>query len=355
MVIGAAVCQNDSFKLVHFYDEDRTSLALHDIAMTDSCAVALGVLAERGRGRPVVLVSNDSGGRWELLPIKPHGRTISFAANTAWMAAEDGIYRSGDCARTWERVHRAKGIIRVAFADPGQGYAVGHPKTVLETTDGGKSWRKLAAAQTPAAAPARSVYSALAFDGDFGVIVGFHQPKRDEPPGPPAWMDPEVAHQRRQWPNLSLMLQTPDRGRTWRASETSILGQVTRIRIGPKAAALALVEYESNFEFPSELFRIDLARNLSVSVFRDATRAMSDVTVLATGVAYMAGHEPPGSLRQIPIPGRVKILRSLDYSKWEEIAVDYRAVARRVVLAAGAAGPVLAATDTGMILKLARN
>jgi hypothetical protein len=40
---------------------------------------------------------------------------------------------------------------------------------------------------------------------------------------------------------------------------------------------------------------------------------------------------------------------------WRETEVDYRAVARRLVLAASPGGLLWAATDTGIIMKLEQN
>jgi len=71
----------------------------------------------------------------------------------------------------------------------------------------------------------------------------------------------------------------------------------------------------------------------------------------------MAGVELPGKARQLPIPGKVRILRSsaVDVAgkpTWIDMDVDYRAEANRLSMAAPDARNVWVATDTGMILKL---
>jgi hypothetical protein len=53
-----------------------------------------------------------------------------------------------------------------------------------------------------------------------------------------------------------------------------------------------------------------------------------------------------------PVPGKLKILQSDDLTTWREMAVDFRAVARRAVLAGPDAGHLWVATDTGMVLRL---
>lgn len=78
---------------------------------------------------------------------------------------------------------------------------------------------------------------------------------------------------------------------------------------------------------------------------------ITDVHLAADETAYVAGYEPPGSLAHALIPGALKIFRSTDGRRWSELPVDYRAVARRAVLAS-AGGDLWVATDTGMILKL---
>ncbi|MFN7920559.1 MAG: hypothetical protein U0Q16_10715 [Bryobacteraceae bacterium] len=343
-----------AWKLVYFHDEEKSSLSLHDIAFgSTNCGAALGAFTDERRARPVAMVTHDGGTGWKQVAIKPEGHSLFFLdEHSGWMAANDGIYRSGDCGETWERVHSVRGVERVYFRDPQRGYAVGHPKLVLQTSDGGTTWSKLPDADKPTAAADRSSYGTVAFQGNFGVIVGRHRPKRNQELKAPAWMDPEAAKSLRQLPSLTLLLQTVDGGSTWRANELSILGHITRFRITPNNAALSLVEFENNFEFPSEVYRVDLLQNQTTRVFREANRAVTDLLTMPTGVTHLAATEPPGSLRQLPIPGKVKMLRSADLAKWEEVPVDYRAVARRVTLGAGRSGPVIAVTDTGMILRL---
>jgi photosystem II stability/assembly factor-like uncharacterized protein len=54
----------------------------------------------------------------------------------------------------------------------------------------------------------------------------------------------------------------------------------------------------------------------------------------------------------VPIPGKLKILQSLDLSSWTEMPIDYRAEGRRAVFAAAGPDHIWVATDQGMILKL---
>ena len=80
---------------------------------------------------------------------------------------------------------------------------------------------------------------------------------------------------------------------------------------------------------------------------------MIDIAIAAPdGPIYLGAVEHFGKLQQLPIPGKVKIIRSDNGASWTEIVVDYRATARRVILAAAGRNEIWAATDTGMILKL---
>jgi hypothetical protein len=76
---------------------------------------------------------------------------------------------------------------------------------------------------------------------------------------------------------------------------------------------------------------------------------------MTDGSAYAAGFQPSGLIAYSPVPEPVKILHSNNLTTWTDMPVDYRAVARRVILAAVDATHVWVATDTGMILKLVSN
>jgi len=343
------------WKLTYFHDEDKSSLVLNGIAASSpQCAVAIGAIRSAGKAKPVAVVSADGGRSWTVHPLKSAPHSVQMlTSRLGFLAAEDGVWRTGDCGRTWERISRLKGIVRVHFLDERQGFAAGAPKKALRTSDGGQSWRDLEIENAPQADPERSVYANIAFTDDgFGMIGGWHKPRRPaSPSGLPVWMDPESAGERRQWPSLTLMLQTLDFGKTWRGFSSSILGQMTRIQLRGDVG-LTLVEFEQSFDWPCEVYRIHIRGGESSRIFREKDRAITDIALPPGGSALLAGFEPVGSLHQLPVPGKVRILGSEDLRTFHEFPVDYRAVARRVWLAAPPSGPPLAATDTGMILRL---
>ena len=164
-------------------------------------------------------------------------------------------------------------------------------------------------------------------------------------------MDPESAQSRRQFPALTLMLQTLDGGAAWRGFTASLMGRMTRLRLAPYGGGLALIEFDETFEYPSEVFRLGAGENQIRRVYRNKEHAVTDMAIAPDGWSYLAGIQTPGTVR-LPVPGKVRILRSPDGSVWTEDPADYRATANRVYLAKSADGQLMAATDTGMILRL---
>jgi hypothetical protein len=345
-----------AWRSVYLHDEDQSSLSFSAVAFAPpGCVIATGVQVTKGRPRPVAFVSTDSGERFTAVPLKEAPRNVfALDATHAWMVTEKAVWSSTDCGMTWTRLAKNENLFRIHFLDTQRGFATGLNKTVLRTVDGGRKWEKLAVAAEPAGSPERSAYTAVAFAGSYGLISGFHEPRRPDDSPIPDWMDPSSAKRRRQWPSLTLLLQSLDAGQTWKASSSSILGKIGQVRLGLQGNGLVLIGFDRDFEVPSEVYRFDYKTGQTTRLFRDKTRAITDLAVLPGGQSILAGFAPPGSLYQLPIPGRVHILESVDGAGWREMKVDYRAVARYVSLAYGDQGPLFAATDTGMILRLDR-
>jgi hypothetical protein len=342
-----------SWKMAYLYDEDFSELQFHDIQFPGpTCAFALGSQITKGKGKPVSLRSLDGGKTWSLLPLKTHGRSAFFLSERlGWMVTEDGLERSGDCGATWEKVGKEKGLVRAWFRDEALGWAVGGPKKALATRDGGRTWAPLKPVDNPKSDENRSVYAWVEFSNEkFGAIVGWHSPQRRSAQFP-VWMDPESAQYRRQWPSLTLMLQTLDGGMAWKGFTASLLGRMTRVRMAPNGAGLALIEFDEGFDYPSEVYLMGVGKAEIRRLYRDKQHAVTDLVVMRDGWMYLAGVQTTGTVR-LPLPGKVRILRSLDGSLWTEDPADYRATANRVHLAVSPAGRMLAATDTGMILRL---
>ena len=116
------------------------------------------------------------------------------------------------------------------------------------------------------------------------------------------------------------------------------------------------MEFASNFEWPSEVYRFHAGGGDSTRVYRQADRFISDILLTQSGASYLAGSEVTAVVRDNPIAGKLKIIRTRDNEHFEDMAVDYRAHAHRVFLASapttGMDPEIWVATDTGMILKL---
>jgi photosystem II stability/assembly factor-like uncharacterized protein len=355
LLAAAALSGQGRWRLQYFFDEPRAELAIFDLQfVSPQRGVALATLRQGSKSRPFVLVSSDGGEHWDRVALKEGGRSV-FLLNESvgWIVTDKGLWQTRDGGLSWVKVAPARDLLRVWFLDEERGWAAGLNKGAWETSDGGKHWNLL-----PVLGEVRATREFTAFEwitfvsGRHGLLVGSSVPPRARDSLLPDWMDPESAEARRQWPSLSILLETRDGGRSWKHSSTSMFGRITRVRLAADGRGLGLVEFQDAFRWPSEVFRLDWKTGHSERVFRRDDRAVTDVALPDNGPAYLAAVEPPGKLRPSPVPGRLHILRSDDLKTWLEMPVDYRAVARRAVLAGAGPGHIWVATDTGMILRL---
>jgi photosystem II stability/assembly factor-like uncharacterized protein len=351
----ALAAAGEHWRMQYFYDSPGDSeFVISGLAFpTPQRGMAVGGLETDGKVKPYAVVTADGGATWAPLGVPATAISLFFVNPTAgWLVARNGIWRTADFGAKWTKLKGARGALRVHFRDERRGWAVGLNKSVYETSDGGATWKPVEAAAKPHTTPEFTAYGAIAFAGpEVGVITGWSRPPRHESRRElPDWMDPKSA--RREWPAVGILLQTRDGGAHWECEETSMFGRITALGLAPDGRALTLVEFFDRFEYPSEVYRIDRSTAKSVRVFRQKDRAVTDVLVPASGPAYLAAIEPPGSLFRSPVPGKLKLLKSGDMANWTEMDVDYRAVARRAHLAAPDPSHVWVATDTGMILKL---
>ncbi len=337
-----------------FHDENKSTLTINDLVFpTARRGVAVGYIEESGRTRGRAVVTSDGGARWTMVPLPRPGLSVFFLNDTlGWVVTPRGIYRTEEGGRSWRRLPRSpRGTLRVWFLDPRHGFAVGLRKSVHETLDGGKSWRPLPAAEEIKTRAEDTAFSFISFTGPVGYICGSHQPPRSDEGELPDWLEPEKAVRRREWPSTAILLATRDGGKTWKPSTSSIFGRISRLRQSRDGRALSLVEYQHSFEYPSEVYAIDPLTGGGQPVYKAKDRAVTDAVLVRSGPVYLAATAVTGRLQRTPIPSALHILRSDDMKTWREMEVDYRANARRAVLAA-AEGHVWVATDTGMILKL---
>jgi len=239
-----AVAAADPHWEVQYRDRqiDRT-LSINDIAfMSDTRGIVCGYTTDRhDKDTPIALTTRDGGAHWTETPIKENCLALFFLDDSAgWMVSDKGIWETNESGRTWTKLRNApSGMLRVWFLDRKHGFAAGLEKRVFETINGGETWTLVAAAQQGEGDPTYTTYGEIAFAENSGIISGWNIPPRR---GGPDWMEPDKAARRRQVPNLTILLQTRDGGKTWRKSDASIFGQVTRISMAPQGVALGLIE-----------------------------------------------------------------------------------------------------------------
>jgi len=297
-----------------------------------------------GRQKGAVVVTSDGGAHWSVVSVKEIPLSLFFLNDSlGWMVTDHGIWTSAEGGSSWTKLEPLKDIARVYFVDPLHGYAIGFPKAVYETLDGGKKWTKLAAASQPTSDPKHTVYDCITFRGQHGIILGVVE--RDQ-----LDLDALLQRSRPQQNSTTAILETLDGGKTWQSSTKTYFGEITHVSLSKEGTIVLLVEYRDNYTLPSSVVEWPSGAEQLTTVFAERNRAVTDFAFLPEGSAILAAIEPPGNSNQVPIPGKLKMLESRDRKTWREIDVDYRAVAQRAVLAAFDAQHVWVATDTGMIL-----
>ncbi|MBL8242077.1 MAG: hypothetical protein JNM66_31920 [Bryobacterales bacterium] len=352
----------DKWNVAYLHDEDNSSLILRAIEFpSDQRGIAIGVLTEKNSGaKPIALVTANGGKSWEQVKLKEE--PLSIACHTdevCWFSSPRGVWRTEEGGREWKKISNTKGILKMQFTSAANGWAGGIGKSAWETTDGGKTWTLLPVLKEVNAKPENAMFSAIAMHEKIGLIGGNSRPPRKDDSLYPDWMVPDESAKRREWPGMMILLETRDRGKTWKPSSNSVFGTLTALRIRPEGtSAIALLEYFHTFETPSEVLSVDFKTGRSPSIFREKTTAVSDVILGPAGATVLAGIEVTG-LRSLPIPQKVRFFEAaVDLSApsflWAKMDVDYRATAQRVQLARKPNGQLWAITDTGFILRLDR-
>lgn len=352
-VLGLPAYSAPHWNIQYNYRQLDSTLSINDFLFTSATrGVVCGFTTDRhGKESPLVLTTSDGGEHWATTPVKETGLAMFFIDDSmGWMVTDKGIWQTAESGRSWMKLKGApSGLLRLWFLDAKHGFAVGLEKRVFETTNGGDTWTLVPVSTEAQGDATFTTYGEIAFSGNNGIISGWNVPPRQ---GGPDWMEPERAAKRRQIPNLTIFLQTRDGGKTWTKDETSIFGQVTRISLTNQATSLGLIEFKDEFEYPSEVYQI-VRGGKSTSSFRQKNRAITDVRAFDGSThGLIAGDETEGTIYRSPIPGKLKVLWSDDLEHWDEMPVDYRAVAHRAMISGPDEQHLWIATDTGMILKL---
>lgn len=343
----------EHWQMQFFHDKLESSLDLRDLQCpSPTRCIAAGVLQEqKGDPKGTAVVTSDGGEHWSYVEIKDLPVSLFFMNDSVgWMVTAKGIWKTEESGRTWKKLKSIKGVERVWFQSETHGWAVGYPKAIYETTDGGKEWVKVPAALNPASPLEQTNYTDISFAGpQIGMIAGNWAPGLHA--GIPSWMDPAGERRRFLQRSTTIFLATRDGGKNWQIFKGTGDGYPTRLHLAGPDVGYALFEFPASAS-PSSLFKLNLKTNVSTPVFQEQGRVARDFTILPGGATWLASVELLGKSSQIPIPGKLKMLHSRTMETWLEIPVDYRAVATRPVISAADATHIWVATDTGMILKL---
>jgi hypothetical protein len=334
-------------------------LRLFDIAFIDANrGIASGLLTSRknGRVRPVNLVTTN-GRTWTVAQTKKACPDLfALPQGILFAACEDGIYRSDEMGKDWERQAKLKNISRIWFVSPSRGFAIGAEKSFYETSDGGKRW---SAVKTNPELTTSKEYSSLHHidfaDEKNAIITGWSRIPRAGRELFPDWMTPDRAVRQRDTPHVNFLIDSRDGGATWTAQEVSMFGEIVSAKLSDDGIGLGLINFSNAFEFPSEVFVFRWPSGVTERVFREKNRAITDIALPRGGPAYLVGIEPGGALFWSPVAGRLKVLETTDFHEWTEMAVDYRASATRASFAVLDPANIWVFTDTGKILKLSRD
>ncbi len=347
----------ERWKINYYFDKPDSAFEMRGIQFpSDQRGFVFGVInSTKEREKAVMLITSNGGAKWTEIPLKENPVALSCIDDSqCWLTTEKGIWKTEESGRDWKKLKKQDGLSAIHFSSAKEGYACGYPKAVWKTTDGGLTWVALPAAKALESNPETSSYDVIAQHEKNLIIVGTSRPKRMDGGLFPDWMEPERASRRRQWPSLSLMLDSRNSGESWTASSASLFGRIQAVVLGDKIG-VSLLTFEESFEVASEVLQIDYITGKSANIYRDKNRTITSIYMDQKGMSTIGGTETIGSFRANPTPSKVHILRA-QLSKnqtaiWEEMPVDYRAVAHRVIVTGSPSGKLWAATDAGMILE----
>jgi hypothetical protein len=337
------------WKIQYFYDQPGSNFDIRDMECPSARrCIAAGVITDKKEHqRGTVVVTSDGGLHWSEYETKEQPQSLFFLdESVGWMVTDHGLWSTVEGGRSWNKVENRKGILQAYFLDASHGYIAGTSSLFSETLDGGKTWTPVSETNLPDVDPKAVTFNTITFVGSHGLVVGAIDPFAKPPRGTSDGERRKTAHDVE-------MLETHDKGKKWVAGTLSLNGDLGRLQVSKDDFVLALVVYRSSkYPLASAVYQTTMGKADSHMVFGKRERAVTDMALLDNGSVLLAAVEPPGNSPQVPIPGKLKILESQDLKSWQEMPVDYRAVAQAAVLAVADPAHVWIATDTGAILGL---
>jgi hypothetical protein len=348
--LSATLHAADRWKIQYFYDQPGANFNIRDMDCPSAkrCVAAGTITDRKDHQQGAVVVSSDGGAHWSQYEVKEQPISMFFLDETlGWMVTDHGLWSTVEGGRSWTKVENRKGILLTHFLNANHGYIVGTASLFAETTDGGKTWTARPEANAKSANARAVSYDSITFLGPHGVVIGEIDP--DAPAPKSADRAAAALPQERR----AIVLETLDGGATWNTNSMLLGADLSRVRISKQGFVLSLIAYsDPHIQLASAVFQTPLGQVGSRMIFGERDRAVTDIAVLDDGGGIVVAVEPPGNSPAIPIPGKVKILKSQNLKVWQEMDVDYRAVAQEALIAVADAQHMWVATDTGAILGL---
>lgn len=349
LVLLAGIAPAAEWNVRYFFDDARETLHFTALAFPSAMrGIAAGVIVdEEGKRKPrnVAVITADGGNTWSQIKLDDEPVSMFFLDDsTGWMVGQRGIWKTEESGRTWKRISRQSNgkLLKVWFLDAMHGFAVGREKTVLESFDGGKSWKKVKAAEEPTGNKKIALYSQISFmNSQIGLIVGSAIPPTTR----------GFNTRARQVPTMTLQLQTLDGGKTWKPTSAPLIGEVTGLEMRGDTG-LALFSFTRSFELLSEVYELQLRTGGSPSVFKGKDRRVTDMALFLDRAYLVAVEPPPRAEEPAFLPGAIHVLVSEDFKDWKEMPVDYQASGAQPLIDGPDADHMFVATDSGMILRL---
>jgi photosystem II stability/assembly factor-like uncharacterized protein len=308
---------------------------------------------DKGRPDPWSVITRDGGEHWTSRKPSESPMSLFFLNDTTgWMVTARGLWNTRDAGETWKKIKSGQGCLRVFFADPLHGWLVGSGRVFEETSDGGTRWVGVPDAAKLPGSPADITLEYVHFSNPLqGTVVGEVAGRSDR--SSPAWVNPDRARYPPPPDGGVIGGQTVDGGRTWTWGSVGLYQRLAATAFPTADHGWLVFGADSPTQGYSEVTERNWSAAKSTTLYRLDGARISGLDTGPDGSLVLAAVQVQGKLADTPVPGKVRIFTGDAFSTLREETVDYRAVARRIVLArAGSAW--FAATDTGMILRRQR-
>ena len=106
----------DRWRVLYFYDELKSSLVINDFKFVNAQhGVAAGFLVDpKGKIKPTSLMTDDGGVHWSLSPLKEVPISLFFQSESrGWMVGDKSIWQTEDGGRTWRKLSALDDALRV--------------------------------------------------------------------------------------------------------------------------------------------------------------------------------------------------------------------------------------------------